>query len=81
MAEWDVEATRHTVLRAEIERVGATAQAKTPSTAVRLTNLQSELADIEKTMSQLANGAEAARRRGTMNSRVLTRHGSAQANA
>lgn len=64
MAEWDVEATRRTALRAETERVGATAQAKTPSTAVRLTNLQSELADIEATMSQLASGAEAARRAG-----------------
>jgi hypothetical protein len=64
MAEWDVEASRRTALRAEIERVGATAQAKTPSTAVRLTNLQSELAEIDKTMSHLFSGAEAARRAG-----------------
>ena len=64
MAEWDIEATRRARLLTEIGQLNSAATADQPAPPVRIGNLNSELAETDKTMSQRTTQAEAARRAG-----------------
>jgi hypothetical protein len=66
LAELDVETARRARLAAEIKQLSEAATAGGPAStlALRLDNLRSEIAETDKTMMQLADGAKKARRAG-----------------